>query len=431
MASISKQPGGRRTIQFVAGDGKRRSVRLGRMDQRTAEAIRTRVEALVMSSVAGTPWDGELARWVAQLGEPLRGRLVAVGLVPVPEERAVVRLGGFLGTYVAARTDVKLTTRRNLKDTAARLVEFFGADKDLRAITPGDADAWLLWLRERVAKATAGRAAARAKQFFKAAFRRKLIAENPFADVKALSMVNEARKFFVPRDVISRGFEACPDAEWRLIVALSRYGGLRCPSEHYALVWADVDWERGRIRVPSPKTARHEGKAERLIPLFPELRPYLEEAFDQTPEGTEYVIHRHRLRGQNLRTQLLRVLRRAGVAPWPKPFHNLRASRETELLAAFPVHVVCAWLGHDALVAQRHYAMVTDDHFTRATSVQAVHQAVHQAVQPAAVPSGQGELAQHAKPGIQAESPLLTPICHSGQSVQAELSMGRTHERPY
>lgn len=38
MASISKAPGGRRTIQFVAADGKRRSIRLGKVSQRDAEA---------------------------------------------------------------------------------------------------------------------------------------------------------------------------------------------------------------------------------------------------------------------------------------------------------------------------------------------------------------------------------------------------------
>ena len=39
--------------------------------------------------------------------------------------------------------------------------------------------------------------------------------------------------------------------------ALSRYGGLRCPSEHLALKWSDVDWDKSRIRVPSPKTEHH------------------------------------------------------------------------------------------------------------------------------------------------------------------------------
>ena len=50
----------------------------------------------------------------------------------------------------------------------------------------------------------------------------------------------------------------------------------------------------------------------------------------------------------------------------PKPFHNLRASRETELVAEHPLHVVCTWLGHLALVAQKHYLQVTDADFERA-----------------------------------------------------------------
>jgi integrase len=71
--------------------------------------------------------------------------------------------------------------------------------------------------------------------------------------------------------------DACPDAEWRLIFALSRFGGLRCPSEHLALTWPDVDWERDRFRVDSSKTGL------RWVPIFPELRPYLEKKFSTWP----------------------------------------------------------------------------------------------------------------------------------------------------
>ena len=33
---------------------------------------------------------------------------------------------------------------------------------------------------------------------------------------------------------------ACPNPEWRVIVALGGYGGLRCPSETLTLKWADT-----------------------------------------------------------------------------------------------------------------------------------------------------------------------------------------------
>src|SRR6266849_6310224 len=48
-------------------------------------------------------------------------------------------------------------------------------------------------------------------------------------------------------------------AEWRLIFALARFGGLRCPSEFVPLKWEHVDWARNRFWVTSPKTERHQG----------------------------------------------------------------------------------------------------------------------------------------------------------------------------
>src|SRR5262249_35700235 len=112
------------------------------------------------------------------------------------------------------------------------------------------------------------------RQFFRAAVRKNLIPRNPFEDVKAPGMANEARKFFINRETTAAVMDACPSAEWRLIFALSRFAGLRCPSEHLTLEWRDVDWERGRFLIRSPKTG------DRWVPIFPELRRYLEEVFD-------------------------------------------------------------------------------------------------------------------------------------------------------
>jgi len=124
--------------------------------------------------------------------------------------------------------------------------------------------------------------------------------------------------------------------QWRLIFALARYGGLRSPSEILALKWQDVDWERGRILVHSPKTEHHAGGESRQLPLFPELVPYLREVFEQAQEGIEYVVTRYRSRGVNLRTQLERIIVKAGLKAWPKLFQNLRSTRETELAEWWP-----------------------------------------------------------------------------------------------
>src|SRR5262249_42160925 len=68
----------------------------------------------------------------------------------------------------------------------------------------------------------------------------------------------------------------------------------------------------------------------------------------------------------NLRTTFTKIIKRAGLSPWPKPFQNLRASRETELVEKHPVHVVTGWLGNTPRVAMQHYLMITDEHFDAA-----------------------------------------------------------------
>jgi hypothetical protein len=71
-------------------------------------------------------------------------------------------------------------------------------------------------------------------------------------------------------------------------------------------------------------------------------------------------------KGLNLRTGLTRLLRQAGIAPWPKLFHNLRASCETDLMQQHPIHVVTAWLGNTPQIAITHYLQTQESDFAKA-----------------------------------------------------------------
>jgi integrase len=370
MASISTDPQGNRTVQFVAGDGKRRSVRLGKTPMKTAEKIRTHIEALSAASISHTSMDNETAAWLAKIGNDLHEKLAAVGLTA---QRQAARLGEFLAGFIANRqSSAKPNTIMNLEQAKRRLVEHFGADRDMRSITPADADVWAAALAEKYAPATAGRTIKRARQFFKLALRNKVVTENPFAEVKANRQANKERQHHIDRETIDRVIKAAPDHEWRLLIALSRFGGLRCPSEHLALRWQDVDWERNRFLVHSCKTEHHEDGGERWVPIFPELRPFLDECFELAEDGAEFVISRYRDANANLRTAFMRIIKRAGLKPWPKLFHNLRASRQTELTAEYPIHVVCEWIGNSAAIAAKHYLTVREDDFERAAKSGAV-----------------------------------------------------------
>ena len=128
--------------------------------------------------------------------------------------------------------------------------------------------------------------------------------------------------------------EACPDSQWKLLFCARQIWRRANTERALGLRWGDIHWAENRMTVHSPKTEHHEGKDSRVVPIFPELRPYLDAVWDEAPEEAEFVITRYRDANSNLRTQLERIIRKAGLEPWPKLFQNLqkhprdRASRD-------------------------------------------------------------------------------------------------------
>ena len=374
MATILKR-NGRRSIQFVDAAGHRKTLALGKISQKQADFLKAKVEALAAACITGHAPDDEVSAWLAKRDTVMLEKLAAVGLIA---RRESATLGTFLDKYTVSRIDVKPATQEIWSQPVRNLKEFFGTDRPLRNITAGDAENFRLYLvGQDLASTTVHKRLQFAGQFFRSACRHKLIAENPFSEVRSNPGNDSDRQRFITQQDVGKLLEVCPNLDWRVIVALSRYGGLRCPSEVLSLTWQDIDWENERITVHSPKTEHHPGKDTRVIPLFPELRPILEEAFEAAPEGAVFVVNeKYRKaamgprgwRGCNLRTTMEKIIRRAGLEPWPRLFHNMRASRETELTERFPVHVVTAWLGNTPEIARKHYLQVTDEHFRQAAT---------------------------------------------------------------
>ena len=370
MASVSTDKRtGARAVLVVCPDGKRRPIRLGKVTKAQANEVKRHIEHLANFRVHGSALPPSTAEWLANVPDRFRKRLIVCGLTESRAQADVPTLGQWLEQYVTGRADVKERTRLNFEAARRDLLKHFGPDVQLDEITAGHADAFGVWLRTgrdpKLAEGTARRRAKRCKQFFAAAIKRRLLVENPFAGIKCSSF-SEDRFHFVSQADAEAVLEACPDIEWKLIFALARWGGLRVPSEILALRWEDVLWDRERFTVHSAKTAHHEGKGSRAVPIFPELAPLFRDAFEAAEDGAEHVITRYRCPNQNLRTHLLRIIKRAGGTPWPKLFVNLRATRASELAESFPAHVCAAWLGHSVEIARKHYLMTTDEHFQRA-----------------------------------------------------------------
>src|SRR5512135_3454521 len=103
MASIIREPNGRKTIQFVWTDGSRPKIRLGKATMHTAEGFKVKIEALVTAAITGHPVDDEVARWVTDRPPVVLDRLAEVGLIP---KREAATLSAFLDGYIAMRCDV-------------------------------------------------------------------------------------------------------------------------------------------------------------------------------------------------------------------------------------------------------------------------------------------------------------------------------------
>jgi len=375
MASISKDTAGNRTVQFVGTDGRRRSVRLGKVNAKMAEGIKLKVETLAASVAARLPLDSETAAWLGNIGDDLAAKLAAVGLIP-PRQSA--KLGEFLAAYLdKRRAESKPATVVTIGLVVNDLNRFYGEETDLRAITEAKADEFrthYLTRKPKLAAATTARRLKVVRMLFDHARRLKLIPSNPFSDLALPNINPDERRHYVSPEDTAKVLAAC-NPMWRIIVALARFGGLRCPSEVLSLKWEHVNFETNRMTVPSCKTEHLPGKAYRVVPIFAELRSPLEEAFELAEDGAVYVVpgdyRKAALRpggwvNSNIRTQFEKIIRRAGLKTWPRLFQNLRASRETDLMKSFPIHVVTAWIGNTPKIALAHYLQTLDGDFERA-----------------------------------------------------------------
>ena len=369
MASVVNDSNGRKRIQFVGENGARKTIRLGRIDRKSAESICRHVEHLLGAKISGQPIPREAAVWLAGIGEPLRDRLAKAGLV---EAQQRVTLADLLEQYLG-RADVKESSKTARRCWGKQLIELLG-NRPVATITPRDAER----VRDALAQAglagsTVGRRLRFARQLFRMAALSGLIQRNPFDCLSHnFREGNLPQRDYAEVKDVERLLEQSPPP-WRVLIALGRYAALRCPSEALLLRWTDVNLPSRRLTVTSPKT-ENQGKPWRVVPIVPRLAEVLREAWELAEPGAEYVVDLPQYRDSaenwincNIRTQLARIARRAGVPAWKRPFRVLRSSCVTDWAREHPVHCVAAWAGHTVAVAGRHYLTVTDADFERAT----------------------------------------------------------------
>ena len=369
MASVSTQKKtGLRRVIFFDLSGRRSAIHVGKISMASAREIAGHVQHLVICRKSGTDCRRSTTDWVERIRQDwpnLANRLGEFCLIAI-KICSDPTFTDFAEGLIATRSDVKPNTVKAWKQAAEKVRLFFG-NRTIRSLTAKDGSDFLRWLHSPVDCGGAGHTASTpskhltiAKGFLNEAVDAEILAGNPFHKVKGDRTVDKRRRRFITAEQIESVIRSTEDVELRAVIALSRWAGLRTPSEPFALEWSHIDWERLRITVPAVKTKLRE------LPLFPELVPYLKTLHKSGVQNLFVFPRLRQFTDANLRKQMSRLIRRSGMMVWPKLFQNIRSSRQTELEERFPRKTVCAWMGNSETVADQHYLQVLDEHFDRA-----------------------------------------------------------------
>jgi len=237
MASLFKRPGGHRWIQFTDIDGKRKTIRLGKIAASNAATVKLRVESLLSSRILGCLPDEDTARWLTAIPPALASKLSAVGLV---EKRIATSLDELLQYAEENQVSRSKTDSNEHRHARSHAREFFDTEKPLHRFTRTDGKRFFAWMLDEdnglgLARSTADKRFGKVKRYFQAAVDNRWITDNPFVDIQTKAKNPRDRDVEIERDIITRILEGIVDPKFRLVVALCRYGGLRTPSEPFSL----------------------------------------------------------------------------------------------------------------------------------------------------------------------------------------------------
>lgn len=253
---------------------KARAVELERAGRGTIEAgsDRARLAKAILSEML---LELEQERFTATTARKHIAKLVAIA---TGEELASFTIETWIGEWIRrkARNSSTATMARYSGHSEAFL-SWLGPDrrkKPLESVTAMDARKWREELQD------AGRAGKTvlaymkdAGAIYRGAIAEGLISHNPFTSLEAIDTSDsQERKPFTPGEVASL-MEASPSAEWRGLVLVAAFTGLRL-GDASKLSWAAVDLEAKRITLIPSKTKKK--KREVRIPIHPDLLAFFE-----------------------------------------------------------------------------------------------------------------------------------------------------------
>lgn len=229
------------------------------------------------------------------------------------------------------------------------LIEFFGRDVHIQAISEWDIEKFKSMRAKQVKPATVNHDLKCLKHMFRLASEEwKLTKENPARKTKKLTENNQ-RLRFLSDDERQRLLAACAAGPWYLlpIVQVAVNAGLR-RGEILNLEWKDVSTENGIIRVAKSKSGR-----PREIPMN-QILIDLFKSIEQS-ESRIFPVDGFRRSWETAKQQ-------AGITDLR--FHDLRHEFASQLImtAGADLRTVQELLGHSSPVVTMRYAHLSEQH---------------------------------------------------------------------
>jgi integrase len=210
------------------------------------------------------------------------------------------------------------------------------------------------------------------KQMFKWARSRKLIAENPLAEVK-LSKPPLHPRPGPSLEQVNQILEALSEPQ-RTPIAVLGFTGMRT-GELQCLRPEDLDLEGGWLHICSREGAETKTRLSRKVPIHCRLRPLLQALHGRRrpwlftmPASSRYPQGDHQFNVKKLNETFLRVVKKLDMPTGRKQggftLHSLRHFFETFTVnAGIPQRVIDTWLGHrsDRSMASIYYKLSDAD----------------------------------------------------------------------
>lgn len=258
------------------------------------------------------------------------------------------------------------------------MTQYFGKNCLLTTITHEQALDYRIWMLNKrepktLSPSTVGREMGMARQFFKTAIKLGYVDSNPFEGISAVVRGNPERMHMITHEDGLRLINACPDNQWKLLIALARFAGLRIASEVRHMVWSDFDIPKRQVLIRSSKTEHNAGGDRRTIPIFDEVLPHLLAWADNSPTSGP-VFDLPMTNSAALRKPFMAIIERTGLQVWPNLWKNLRSSCITDAEKRFRKYQINAWFGNTEQVRLEHYTQITDEDFLIAASAYSVQQ---------------------------------------------------------